>query len=137
MKHIAPIVLILSLCACSAQWHLKQAIKKDPSIRQTVVVKKDTVIVTRERTLVDTLELFKDTVIYQDRVKLKIEYRDNFVNIQTDCPSDTVTITKTIVKTEFKPITMKRWFTDVFILLIVITSLMILLRSVIRSFVIK
>jgi hypothetical protein len=60
-------------------------------IQESVVVR-DTVVVTKERKLVDTLTLFKDTTIYQDRVKVKIEYRDNYVKIEADCPSDTIRI---------------------------------------------
>lgn len=56
------------------------------------VVVRDTVIVTKERKLVDTLMLYKDTVIYQDRVKLKIEYIDNFVKVEAQCPSDTIKV---------------------------------------------
>jgi len=61
---------------------------------QESVIVRDTVVVTKERRLVDTLTLFKDTTIYQDRVKLKIEYRDNYVKVEADCPSDTVTVTQ-------------------------------------------
>ena len=61
---------------------------------QESVIVRDTVIVTKERKLVDTLMLFKDTTIYQDRVKLKIEYIDNFVKVEADCPSDTITVTQ-------------------------------------------
>ena len=61
---------------------------------QESVIVRDTVVVTKERKLVDTLTLFKDTTIYQDRVKLKIEYIDNFVKVEADCPSDTITVTQ-------------------------------------------
>jgi len=56
------------------------------------VIVRDTVIVTKERTLTDTILLFKDTTIYQDRVKLKIDYRDSLVYVKVDCPSDTVRV---------------------------------------------
>lgn len=61
---------------------------------QESVIVRDTVVVTKERKLVDTLTLFKDTTIYQDRVKLKIEYIDNLVKVEADCPSDTITVTQ-------------------------------------------
>lgn len=61
---------------------------------QESVIVRDTVVVTKERKLVDTLTLFKDTTIYQDRVKVKIEYIDNFVKVEADCPSDTITVTQ-------------------------------------------
>ena len=63
------------------------------TLQESVVVR-DTVVVTKERRLVDTLMLYKDTTIYQDRVKVKIEYWDNYVKIEADCPSDTITVTQ-------------------------------------------
>lgn len=56
------------------------------------VIVRDTVIVTKERTLTDTILLFKDTTIYQDRVKLKIDFRDSLVYVKVDCPSDTIRV---------------------------------------------
>lgn len=138
MRWLTIAILTLMLCGCSAQWHLKQAIRKDPSIQQTVVVKKDTVIITRERTLRDTLELFKDTVIYQDRVKLKIEYIDNFVNVEADCPSDTVVITKSITTTELKKsASIKERVFDALALLVIGAALVLLVRYLARVFIIN
>ena len=67
------------------------------------VIVRDTVVVTQTRTLIDTLELFKDTVIYQDRVKLEIEYLDRFVKVKADCPSDTIRLTQTKIITRQAP----------------------------------
>lgn len=61
---------------------------------QENVIVRDTVVITKERKLIDTLILFKDTTIYQDRVKVKIEYRDNFVRVEADCPADTIKVTQ-------------------------------------------
>ena len=72
------------------------------------VIVRDTIVVTKERKLVDTLMLFKDTTIYQDRVKLKIEYRDNFVKVEADCPPDTLRVETIKIVTQ-KPIEKKRW----------------------------
>lgn len=138
MRWFTIAILTLMLCGCSAQWHLRQAIRKDPNIQKTVIIKKDTVIVTKERILRDTLELFKDTVIYQDRVKLKIEYRDNFVSVEADCPSDTVVVTKSIVKTELKKsATLKERVFDALALLIIGGALMLLVRHLATALVIK
>jgi len=67
------------------------------------VIVRDTVVVTQTRTLIDTLELLKDTVIYQDRVKLELEYRDRFVKVKVDCPSDTIRLTQTKIITRQAP----------------------------------
>jgi len=138
MKWFNIAVLTLVLCGCSAQWHLKQAVRKDPSIRQTIIVKSDTVIVTRERTLRDTLELFRDTVIYQDRVRVKIEYIDNFVSIQADCPSDTIVVTKSISTTQLKKsATIRERVFDALALVLIGGALVVLVRSLASVFIIK
>ena len=67
---------------------------------QENVIVRDTVVITKERRLIDTLILFKDTTIYQDRVKVKIEYRDNFVNVEADCPPDTLRVETIKIVTE-------------------------------------
>jgi hypothetical protein len=62
---------------------------------QESVVVKDTVVVTKERILHDTLTIQKDTILYQDRVKVEIRYLEGETMVVTaECPSDTVTITQ-------------------------------------------
>lgn len=61
---------------------------------QSVSVK-DTVIVTKERILHDTLTLQKDTIIYQDRVKVEVKWlQGKDVIINAECPQDTITVEK-------------------------------------------
>lgn len=91
------VCLILLMTSCGANWHLKRAIAKDPTILQKEIVKLDTVIVTKERVLVDTLELYRDTTIIQDGVKVRVDYIDRFVTIKADCPSDTIFLTKEVM----------------------------------------
>ena len=62
---------------------------------QESVVVKDTVVVTKERILHDTLTIQKDTILYQDRVRVEIRYLEGETMVVTaECPSDTVTITQ-------------------------------------------
>jgi len=62
---------------------------------QESVIVKDTVVVTKERILHDTLTIQKDTILYQDRVKVEIRYLEGETMVVTaECPSDTVTITQ-------------------------------------------
>lgn len=70
-------------------------------IPESVIVR-DTVIVTKERTLTDTLTILKDTVLYQDRVKVELKYRDKLVYVKAECPPDTVRI-ETIKVVTSKP----------------------------------
>lgn len=101
---------------------------------QESVIVRDTVIVTKERKLVDTLTLFKDTTIYQDRVKLKIEYRDNYVKVEADCPSDTVTITQVkIVQAKPKRDTTKMGWEGLVGWTIAILCLLVIVRTVVQK----
>ena len=99
---------------------------------QESVVVRDTVIVTKERKLVDTLTLFKDTTIYQDRVKVKIEYIDNFIKVEADCPSDTITVTQ--VKVVNQPIKEKKMSWEGLLgWIIAILCLMVIVRTVVQK----
>lgn len=62
------------------------------------VVEKDTVIVTRERVLHDTLEIRKDTIIYQDSVIVQLRYVDNKIIVSAKCPAQEIKVkTKTFI----------------------------------------
>ena len=103
---------------------------------QESVVVRDTVIVTKERRLVDTLTLFKDTVLYQDRVKLKIEYRDNYVKVEADCPSDTITVTQVkIVQAKPKRDTTKLGWEGLLGWIITILLLLVIVKTIVRKLV--
>lgn len=88
------------LTSCSASWHLKRAIKKDPSLllsRDTVLVH-DTQLVTKERMLTDSFfTTCYDTIVMEDSfVYTKVIRRDNVVKVYTKCKSDTIRITTKI-----------------------------------------
>ena len=115
---IIPMSVLLAVVSCgTAKPH------------QESVIVRDTVVVTKERKLVDTLMLFKDTTIYQDRVKLKIEYIDNFIKVEADCPSDTITVTqvKIVQAKKDKPnMTWEKllgWTITILLLLIIIRTI--------------
>lgn len=84
MKAITASLLgTLLLTGCSAQWHLKRAIAKDPSvITERIVERWDTIKVPPIR-IVDTLEIPSDgdsSVIDNDTVRVVItRYKDKFV----------------------------------------------------------
>ena len=71
-------------------------------ILESVIVK-DTVIVTETKYLLDTLEILKDTTIYQDKVRMQLKYIDRKVVIETICEPDTIRVTQTKVLTKQKP----------------------------------
>lgn len=118
---IIPMSVLLAVVSCGTA---KQ-------VQESVIVR-DTVIVTKERKLVDTLTLFKDTTIYQDRVKVKIEYIDNFIKVEADCPSDTITVTQ--VKVVNQPIKEKKMSWEGLLgWIIAILCLMVIVRTVVQK----
>lgn len=95
--------------------------------QHTVTTERDTVVITQTRTLVDTLEIYKDTIVYKDRVKFKIEYRDSLVNVQVDCPSDTVRIRQTIIKNNTEELERQStWIGTLFTICLVLFILVLL-----------
>jgi hypothetical protein len=87
------------LTSCGAQYHLKRAIAKDPSIVQKEAIKLDTVIITEIKTVRDTFVVKGDTsmVFVNKGVRTQIKVvRDTFT-IQTTCPPDTIRIEKEIL----------------------------------------
>jgi hypothetical protein len=68
-------------------------------ILQSVIVK-DTVIVTETKYLLDTLEVLKDTTIYQDKVRLQLKYIDRKVVVEATCLPDTIRVTQTKILTK-------------------------------------
>jgi len=92
MKWVAKLSLILLLSSCSAQWHLKKAVQKDP-----MILKKDTLVV--QDTLVVPPVVLKDTVtlrqhdtitITKDRLRVKIVKVNDTLIIDAKCDSDTI-----------------------------------------------
>ena len=71
-------------------------------ILESVIVR-DTVIVTESKYLIDTLEVMKDTVIYQDKVRLQLQYIDRKVVVEAMCLPDTIRITQTKIITQEAP----------------------------------
>jgi hypothetical protein len=92
---VASIILTAAILAAVSGCRTAQPILESVTVR-------DTVIVTKERLLTDTLLLYKDTTIYQEKVSLKIEYIDRFVKVRVVCPSDTIRLTtvKVVTKTQ-------------------------------------
>ena len=86
------------LSGCSANWHLKRAIAKDPSILQPKeLVLIDTVVITPSLR-VDTLAYFRtDTItIEKERLTVQIKRIHDTLRISAECQSDTVRIFKEV-----------------------------------------
>jgi len=92
MKWLVKLILLLLLTSCSAQWHLKKAVQKDP-----MILKKDTLVV--QDTFVVPPVVLKDTVtlkqhdtitITKDRLRVKIVKVNDTLIIDAKCDSDTI-----------------------------------------------
>jgi hypothetical protein len=99
----ALIILLASLAlgSCSANWHLQQAIKKGARVTQE---KWDTVIVTKERQLFDTLILkeIDSVVVRKDNIQVSLISKFDTIRLKAICLPDTIRVTKW-VKTTIKP----------------------------------
>lgn len=82
-------------------------------ILQSVIVR-DTVVITEPRYLIDTVELYKDTVIYKDNVRIQTKYVDRKLVVEAMCDPDTVRITQTKILTKQEE-KRKGWNFDQFI----------------------
>ena len=91
-------LVVTTLPACSARWHLRKAIAKDPSILLEQVVKVDTIVVTQLDAVHDTFVTSKvDTItIEKERLRLKIMRSYDTIEVDAACLPDTIRITKEV-----------------------------------------
>ena len=95
---LAALSLCLIMTSCGADYYLKRAIAKDPSILQQEIVRLDTVLITKERILRDTVVSAKyDTIErIQNNVSIKIVRINDTILVDVLCPQDTIFFTKEI-----------------------------------------
>ena len=91
--------IVFLLCGCTAQWHLKQAIKKDPSLAQEKIkVVIDTLIITDSVFQIDTFVAHEIDTMIVDAQKGHViiyKYKNRFI-IKTQIKGDTIRLTKEI-----------------------------------------
>ena len=96
---IISLICLVALTSCSASFHLRRAIEKDPTIIQPEIVQVvDTVIITPlERAETTFVALPIDTItIEKERLRIKIRRIHDTLRVEGECRSDTITITETI-----------------------------------------
>jgi hypothetical protein len=96
---IISLICLVALTSCSASFHLRRAIEKDPTIIQPEIVQVvDTVIITpSERVETTFVALPIDTItIEKERLRIKIRRIHDTLRVEGECRSDTITITETI-----------------------------------------
>lgn len=83
---------------CGAKWHLNRAIAKDPTILDSVVLKVDTMIITENKSIRDTIILQEyDTItLERNAVRVKIQRINDTIRIDAECLSDTIRIQEEI-----------------------------------------
>ena len=92
------IVLLVMLTGCSAEWHLKKAIKKNPSLIQPSVHTIDTIVIRDSFAISDTfVSKTIDTITIEKEGVKTIVYRNHdVIRIKTIVKPDTIRIQKTI-----------------------------------------
>jgi hypothetical protein len=92
MRWAVKLILLSLLTSCSAQWHLKKAVQKDPLIleKDTLVVM-DTVVV-QPVAITDTVTLKQhDTItVVKDRLRVQLVRVNDTITIDAICDSDTI-----------------------------------------------
>lgn len=134
MRSLWIITVALLLQSCGAQWHLKRAIAKDPTIVQERTERIDTVIVTEEKAIRDTITLqATDTIrIERNGVRIKIKRIHDTIQVEAQCLPDTIRIVKeisvpSVVYKEKKP-------TFGLVKLIIILVILLILVNLVRAF---
>lgn len=92
------VIVVLLASSCSAQYHLKRAVKKDASIVKDTIVRLDTTFLTQEKTLVDTL-VIHDTIVKEikrDGVVVRLQKIHDTIMIDAICESDTIELFKEV-----------------------------------------
>lgn len=92
------IVLLVMLTGCSAEWHLKKAIKKNPSLIQSSTHTIDTLVIRDSFAISDTFvsKTIDTFTIEKEGVKTIVYRNHDVIRIKTIVKPDTIRIQKTI-----------------------------------------
>ena len=93
MERLTYIIISLLFVGCSANWHIKKAIKKDPSIliTDTITVLDTLRVITNNVSTDSTFILSRDTVIIKkDKLTIKHYYYRDSIYLWGECESDTI-----------------------------------------------
>jgi len=92
-------IVLLALTSCSAEWHIKRAIQKNPSIlKDSYKIVHDTIVIRDSILGIDTFVMSEIDTIRIDREGIKTEivrYRDRFI-VKQEIKSDTIFRSKEI-----------------------------------------
>lgn len=137
MKKIILITLPLILFGCSASYHIKKAIAKDPSIleKDTIVFTDSVHVVTKEVTHDSVFQVSKDTVVIKkDKLTIKHFYHNDSVWIYGECASDTIVKWKKFEVVDEKIVYNESWFPKWMWWIIGILVLLFILKKIFPTF---
>jgi hypothetical protein len=91
-------IITLLFSACGVKYHLNRAIAKDPQILDSVALKVDTIVVTENKALRDTIILQEyDTItLERNSVRIKLNRLYDTLRVEAECLPDTIRIRKEI-----------------------------------------
>lgn len=128
------IAMAVALSSCSAQWHLKRAIAKDPTIANDTIIRIDTSVVTESIRAVDTL-VVTDTImreIVREGIQIKLQRIHDTIRVDVVCPPDTIRVVANVPveRIIYKETPPKRSFLDklghiLFLVLLISIALMV------------
>lgn len=129
-KSVKLIAFIILLSGCSAQYHLKQALKKDSTIITTKLLKQvDTLIIRESFAITDTFYSKKiDTLtIEKDGVKTIVYRNHDIIKIKTIVKGDTIKVRQTIYKpmVKVKDCQHKWWIYVIILVTVLLASFII------------
>ena len=92
MKCLIYFLLALTLSGCSAEWHLRKAVRKNPELLKSQTINVTDTIVLPGVALMDTVILKQaDTItLVKDRFRVKIMRSYDTLIIDGGCDSDTI-----------------------------------------------
>lgn len=90
--------LLVLLSGCSADWHLRRAIKADPTIllQPKAITLIDTVVTQEVRHDTLLLPVHDTLTIQKERLRIQIKRVNDTIRITGECLTDTIIITKEI-----------------------------------------
>lgn len=127
MRWLVRSILLLSLMSCSAQWHLKKAVQKDPLILQKDTLSVVDTVVMPPVAITDTVTLKQhDTItVIKDRLKVEVVRKLDTIIINAECASDTIVRTievpydKVVYVEKEKPMqVIQRWMAYLLLLVV-------------------
>ena len=132
-----PLLLILILSGCSAEWHLSKAVMKDPSILSTKTMTVMDTVVIEPIAVRDTVTISQvDTVeIVKDKFRVKIMRSYDTLIIDGGCDADTIvrTLEVKVPVVEYKE--RSTFFDKIYkssFYILIISIIILVLRDVIR-----